>query len=108
VAALGTAWGDTYERGVYRTTNGGKSWEKVLFVNPRTGAADMDMDPENPNKIFVNMWEYRRWPWFFESGGEGSGLYVSLDGGKSWTNRALQPEDSLCTGRSQKNSPLPL
>ncbi len=100
VAALGTAWGDTYERGVYRTKDGGKNWEKVLFVNTRTGAADMDMDPENPNKIFVNMWEYRRWPWFFESGGEGSGLYVTLDGGDSWTKRTA--EDGLPSGKLGK------
>lgn len=100
VAALGTAWGDTYERGVYRTRDGGKNWEKVLFVNTRTGAADMDMDPENPNKIFVNMWEYRRWPWFFESGGDGSGLYVTLDGGDTWTKRSAK--DGLPEGKLGK------
>lgn len=98
VAALGTAWGDTKDRGVYRTTDGGKNWEKVLYVNERTGAADFEVDPANPNKMLVNMWEYRRWPWFFKSGGPGSGLYVTLDGGNTWTKRTEKdglPEGEL-------------
>ena len=98
VAALGTAWGDTKDRGVYRTTDGGKNWEKVLYVNERTGAADFVVDPTNPNKMMVNMWEYRRWPWFFKSGGPGSGLYVTLDGGTTWTKRTEKdglPEGEL-------------
>ncbi len=87
VAAIGSAWDSTEERGVYKTTDGGNSWNKILYVDKRTGAADMIMDPVNPNKIFVAMWEYRRWPWFFKSGGSSSGLYVSFDGGRNWTKR---------------------
>jgi len=87
VAALGSAWGDNAERGVYKTTDGGKTWEKVLFVNSRTGCADMVLDPQNPNKIYAAMWEYHRDPWFFTSGGAGSGLYITLDAGKTWKKR---------------------
>ncbi|MCB0704254.1 MAG: hypothetical protein KDC34_03050 [Saprospiraceae bacterium] len=100
VAAIGYAWGDSADRGVYRTTDGGKNWEKVLFVNNRTGAADFVVDPTNPNKMFVNMWEYRRWPWFFKSGGPGSGLYVTLDGGDTWTKRT--EKDGLPKGELGK------
>lgn len=98
VSALGTAWGDTKDRGVFRTQDGGKTWEKVLYVNERTGASDLIVDPTNPNKMLVNMWEYRRWPWFFKSGGPGSGLYVTLDGGDTWTKRTAKdglPEGEL-------------
>jgi len=84
VGAQGSAWGDSEDRGVYKTTDGGKTWEKILYINTRTGIGDMVMDPNNPNKIFAAMWEFRRWPWFFKSGGEGSGLYMTLDGGESW------------------------
>ena len=84
VAAMGQAWGQNADRGVFKTTDGGKTWTKVLYVNERTGAADLVIDPSNPNKLFAAMWEYRRWPWFFNSGGPGSGLYVSYDGGANW------------------------
>ncbi|MEQ9442051.1 MAG: hypothetical protein RIG62_23630 [Cyclobacteriaceae bacterium] len=83
----GTAWADSPDRGVYRTMDGGTSWEKVLYVNERTGIADMVIDPENPNKLIAGMWEFRRWPWFFKSGGEGSGIYVSFDAGSTWEKR---------------------
>ena len=71
VGALGNTWKDSEERGVYKTTDGGRRWRKILYVNPRTGAGDMVMDPSNPNHLIVGMWEHRRWPWFFESGGPG-------------------------------------
>jgi photosystem II stability/assembly factor-like uncharacterized protein len=87
VAAIGSAWDSTDERGVYKTTDGGISWNKILYVDNKTGAADMIMDPVNPNKLFAAMWEYRRWPWYFKSGGPASGLYVTFDGGKNWTKR---------------------
>ncbi|HEX8617311.1 MAG TPA: hypothetical protein VF911_06985, partial [Thermoanaerobaculia bacterium] len=97
VAALGQAWGQNAERGVFKTTDGGKSWTKVLYVNDRTGAADLVIDPSNPNKLFAAMWEYRRWPWFFHSGGWGSGLHVSTDGGATWT-RATE-DDGMPKGQ---------
>lgn len=96
IAAIGVAWGDTEERGVYKTIDGGASWEKVLYINERTGAADLVMDPQNPNKLIVAMWEYRRWPWEFISGGEGSGIYVTYDGGSNWNKRTS--EDGLPEG----------
>ncbi len=87
VAALGSAWGNNPERGVYKTTDGGKNWEKILYIDERTGAADLVMDPSNHKKLFVAMWEYRRKPYFFESGGENSGLYVTFNGGQTWSKR---------------------
>jgi hypothetical protein len=81
VGAIGAAWGDSPDRGVYRTTDGGKSWKKILYLNNRTGVADLVMDPTNPNKLIAAMWDYRRWPWFFSSGGKGSGLHVTFDNG---------------------------
>ncbi len=86
-AAIGTPWGDSEHRGVYKSTDGGKQWKKVLYVNEKTGAAELIMDPVNPDKLMVSMWEHRRNPWFFKSGGAGSGLYVTFDGGEHWQKR---------------------
>jgi photosystem II stability/assembly factor-like uncharacterized protein len=96
VTALGTTWSENPERGVFKTRDAGKSWEKVLFVNEQTGCADLVMDPVNPNKLFAAMWEHRRWPWFFKSGGPGSGLYVTYDGGEHW--KIITEKDGLPKG----------
>ncbi len=87
VAALGSATGPNEERGVFKSADGGATWKKVLYTNDLSGCADLVADPRNPNKLVAAMWEYRRWPWFFKSGGPGSGLYVSYDGGDNWVKR---------------------
>lgn len=96
VGALGTTWGENPERGVFKTTDGGKTWKKILFVDNKTGCADLVMDPAHPNKLLAAMWEHRRWPWFFKSGGPGSGLYITFDGGENW--KKLTHEDGLPEG----------
>ncbi len=96
VGAIGSPWGEHAERGVYKTTDGGLNWEKILFVNNKTGVADLVMDPTNPNKLIAAMWEHKRDPWFFKSGGKGSGLYMTHDGGKNW--KRLSDEDGLPKG----------
>ncbi len=84
-AAIGSPWGEHPERGVFKTTDGGLTWKKILFANNKTGAADLVMDPTNPNKLIATLWEHKRDPWFFKSGGAGSGLHITHDGGKNWT-----------------------
>jgi photosystem II stability/assembly factor-like uncharacterized protein len=84
-AVLGHAFGPNAERGVYRTKDGGKTWEQVLKKNENTGASDVAIDPSNPNIVFAGLWEARRYPWDLKSGGPGSGLYISRDGGDTWT-----------------------
>lgn len=96
VGAMGSSWGDNEERGVYKTTDGGKTWEKILYQNPSTGCADLVMDPQNPNKLIAAMWEFGRKPWTFNSGGEGSGMFVTFDGGETWKERTS--EDGLPKG----------
>ncbi len=95
-AGIGTAWGENPERGVFRTKDGGKTWENLLYIDEKTGVAELVMDPENPNKLIAAMWEYRRWPWFFKSGGPGSGLYITFDGGDNWDQRT--DKDGLPAG----------
>ena len=84
VAALGNIFGPNSERGIFRSINGGKTWDKILFVSERAGAVDLSMNPGNPRILFAAIWEAERKPWTFESGGEESGLYRSTDGGESW------------------------
>lgn len=84
---IGLPWGDHPERGVYKTVNGGKDWEQILYTNEKSGVADMVMDPTNPSKLIVAMWQHRRTPWDFTSGGSGSGLFITHDGGETWDNK---------------------
>jgi photosystem II stability/assembly factor-like uncharacterized protein len=86
VAVVGHLFGPNEERGVYKTTDGGKTWKRTLFVNNQTGASDLVMEPENPLVLYAGMWRVIRTPHSLESGGEGSGLYKSTDGGETWTN----------------------
>ncbi len=84
VAVPGKLWSDSPDRGLYKTTDGGKTWEKVLYTNEKTGCADIIMDPRNPDVLLASMWQFRRTPYSFVSGGPGSALYKSTDGGKNW------------------------
>ncbi len=84
VGVLGSLWGDSEERGIYKTTDGGENWEKIYYINETTGCNDLVMDPNDPNILYAAFWEFRRTPWSFNSGGENSALYKSTDGGKKW------------------------
>src|SRR5437868_2759198 len=84
VAALGHPYGPNPERGIFRTTDGGKTWEKVLYKDENTGGIDIAFDPHNANILYASLWEARRTPWSLSSGGPGSGLYRSNDGGSTW------------------------
>lgn len=84
VAVPGKLWSDSPDRGLYKTTDGGKTWEKILYTDEKTGCADVLMDPRNPDVLWAAMWQFRRTPYSFVSGGPGSALYKSVDGGKTW------------------------
>jgi photosystem II stability/assembly factor-like uncharacterized protein len=84
VAAPGPLWSDGADRGVYKTIDGGKTWEKIFYINEKTGCADLIMDPKNPDILIATMWEFRRKPYAFSSGGPSSGIFKSMDGGKTW------------------------
>jgi len=95
VAAPGPLWSDSPHRGLYKSIDAGKTWEKILYINPRSGIADIAIDPRNPNIVFATSWEFRRTPYSFESGGKGSALYKSSDAGKTWKkiNKGLPTGD---------------
>ncbi len=84
VAALGHPFADNEERGIFRTRDGGKTWEKVLYKDVKTGGIDVVFDPTNANILYAALWQVRRTPWSLDSGGPGSGLYKSIDGGTTW------------------------
>ncbi|HEX3724536.1 MAG TPA: glycosyl hydrolase, partial [Nitrolancea sp.] len=91
VAALGHVWGPNPERGVYRSKDGGKNWEQILFRSEKAGAIDLSMDPHNPRILYATTWEAQRYPYKLNSGGEGSGIFKSTDGGDSWTEITRNP-----------------
>jgi photosystem II stability/assembly factor-like uncharacterized protein len=84
VSVPGALWSDSKHRGLYKSTDGGKTWNKILYTNEKTGCADVALDPKNPETVYASMWQFRRTPWSFSSGGPGSALYKSTDGGKTW------------------------
>src|SRR5258708_27326436 len=85
VAVIGHVFAPNPTRGVYRSKDGGKTWQKILSKNDSTGAIDLWLDPQNPRIVYAALWQAQRTPWSFSSGGAGSGLYKSTDGGDSWT-----------------------
>jgi len=96
VAALGRLWNDHEERGLYKTTDGGETWSRILEGDETTGCVDVDLDPQEPDTLYACMWQVRRRPYFFTSGGPGSGMYKSTDGGETWTEmREGIPEGDL-------------
>jgi photosystem II stability/assembly factor-like uncharacterized protein len=84
VAAPGPLWSGSKHRGLYKSADGGKTWEKVLYINEDAGCADVTVDPSNPDIVYATTWEFRRLPYSFNSGGKGSGIYKSVDVGWNW------------------------
>ena len=83
-AVPGALWSNSIHRGLYKSSNGGETWDKILYVDNQTGCAEILMDPKNPEVLYASMWQFRRQPFSFNSGGKGSGFYKSIDGGKTW------------------------
>ncbi len=84
VAVPGHLWNDNSARGLFKTTDGGKTWEKILYIDAKTGCAEVLIDPKNPSTLYASTWQFRRTPYSFSSGGKGSGIYKSTDAGKTW------------------------
>ena len=99
VGGFGDPFKDSTNRGVYVTFDGGASWSKTLYVGPSTGASDIAMDPQHPNVVYAGMWQFRRVPWNFSSGGPSDGLYKSTDGGRTWKRLTGNGLPSGYTGR---------
>ena len=90
-AVLGQIYNDHPERGIFKSTDGGKTWRSTLFKDEKTGGVDLSIDPKNPNVIFASLWEANRTPWSMSSGGPGSGLFKSTDGGDTWIRDHEEP-----------------
>jgi len=99
VATMGGLYSENEERGVYKSTDGGENWKKVLYVDDKTGAIDLIIHPENPDLLWASMWERKRYAWDFVGNGSGSGIYMSTDGGENWDLSMTGMEDDKYTGR---------
>jgi photosystem II stability/assembly factor-like uncharacterized protein len=99
VGALGDVFADSPERGVFRTTDGGKTWTKTLYVGPRSGVSELVADPKNPDVLFAGIWHFQRKPWTFESGGDDDGIWKSTDAGKTWNRLTGHGLPDGMTGR---------
>jgi photosystem II stability/assembly factor-like uncharacterized protein len=99
VGALGDFFNDSEARGIYRTADGGATWTKTLYVGPQSGVSDLAVDPKNPDTMFAGVWQFRRLPWTFTSGGPDDGLYKSIDAGKTWTKLTGNGLPEGITGR---------
>jgi len=95
VCAMGHEWGPNRQRGVFKTTDGGESWEHVLYIDDDTGCSDLDMDLSNPRNVYAGMWTFRRRPWRFDDGGKETALYVSRDGGDTWKKITTTPDEPM-------------
>jgi len=95
VCALGHEWGPNEERGVFKTTDGGQTWKKVLYIDQDTGCSDLDMDWTNPRNVYAGMWTFRRLPWRFDDGGKETALYVSRDLGETWKKIETTPDEPM-------------
>jgi len=99
-AALGHAWGPNTERGVYRSKDGGETWKQVLYRSEHAGSHDISMDPRNPRVLYASIWQTRRYPHTFSSGGADSGLWKTTDGGDTWVELTHNPGLQACSARS--------
>lgn len=95
VCAMGHEWGANPERGVFKTTDAGRTWKKVLFVNDDTGCSDISLDLTNPRNVYAGMWTFRRKPWRFDDGGKETALYVSRDAGETWKKITTTPQEPM-------------
>ncbi len=95
VCAMGHEWGPNEERGVFKTTDGGATWSKVLYIDEDTGCSDMDIDLSNPRNVYAGMWTFRRRPWRFDDGGKETALYISRDAGDTWTKVTSTPQEPM-------------
>jgi photosystem II stability/assembly factor-like uncharacterized protein len=99
VGALGDVFADSPERGVFRTTDGGQTWTKTLYVGPQSGVSELAADPKDPDVLYAGIWQFQRRPWTFRSGGEGDGIWKSTDGGKTWNRLTGHGLPEGMTGR---------